>query len=58
MAGIDKLLQEIHRRSLWQVIGLYAAGSWVTLEVVATFLADGREGSLNRYIVLRVRGGS
>jgi hypothetical protein len=29
-----KLIYEIHRRSLWQVLGLYAAGSWVVLQVV------------------------
>ena len=23
-----------HQRSLWQVVGLYAAGSWVVLQVV------------------------
>lgn len=30
-----KLILELHRRSLWQVLGIYAAGSWVALEVVA-----------------------
>jgi tetratricopeptide (TPR) repeat protein len=29
-----RLIYEIHRRSLWQVLGLYAAGSWVVLQVV------------------------
>jgi tetratricopeptide (TPR) repeat protein len=29
-----KLIHEIHRRSLWQVLGLYAAGSWIVLQVV------------------------
>ncbi len=31
-----KLIHEIHRRSLWQVLGLYLAGSWVALQVVET----------------------
>lgn len=31
---MKKLLQEIHRRSLWQVLGVYLAGSWVALQVV------------------------
>jgi tetratricopeptide (TPR) repeat protein len=31
---MKKLLNEIHRRSLWQVLGLYAAGSWIVLQVV------------------------
>jgi len=29
-----KLLQEIHDRSVWQVLGIYLAGSWVVLQVV------------------------
>ena len=28
------LIHEIHRRSLWQVLGIYLAGSWVALQVV------------------------
>ncbi len=32
---MKKLIREMHRRSLWQVLGIYAAGSWVALEVVA-----------------------
>jgi eukaryotic-like serine/threonine-protein kinase len=31
---MKKLLQEIHDRSLWQVLGIYLAGSWVVLQVV------------------------
>ncbi|MEK6253674.1 MAG: hypothetical protein N2B05_03155, partial [Gemmatimonadales bacterium] len=31
---MKKLIHEIHRRSLWQVLGLYAAGSWIVLQVV------------------------
>ena len=31
---MKKLIHEIHRRSLWQVLGLYLAGSWVVLQVV------------------------
>ncbi len=38
MSPVKRLLDQIHRRSLWQVLGLYLAGSWVTLEVVATFV--------------------
>jgi hypothetical protein len=29
-------LQEIHDRSLWQVLGIYLAGSWLVLQVVDT----------------------
>jgi tetratricopeptide (TPR) repeat protein len=31
---MKNLVHEIHRRSLWQVLGLYLAGSWVALQVV------------------------
>lgn len=34
MPSLKKLIHEIHRRSLWQVLGIYLAGSWVALEVV------------------------
>lgn len=30
---MTKILAEIHRRSLWQVLGIYLAGSWVALQV-------------------------
>ncbi len=33
---MKKLIHEIHRRSLWQVLGIYLAGSWVALQVVET----------------------
>lgn len=32
---MKKLIREIHRRSLWQVLGIYLAASWVALEVTA-----------------------
>ncbi len=31
---MKNLVHEIHRRSLWQVLGIYLAGSWVALQVV------------------------
>jgi TolB-like protein/Tfp pilus assembly protein PilF len=31
---MNKLIQEIHRRSLWQVLGIYAVGAWVALQIV------------------------
>lgn len=31
---MKRLVREVHRRSLWQVLGLYLAGSWVSLQVV------------------------
>ena len=36
---MKKLIHEAHRRSLWQVLGIYLAGSWIALQVVAQ-LAD------------------
>ncbi len=39
MERMKDLIHEIHRRSLWQVLGIYLAGSWLALQVVET-LAD------------------
>jgi TolB-like protein len=36
MNPLKKLLHEIHGRSLWQVLGVYLAGSWGALQVVET----------------------
>ncbi|MCG6956143.1 MAG: tetratricopeptide repeat protein [Gemmatimonadetes bacterium] len=33
MYFLRKLLREIHRRSIWQVLGIYLAGSWAVLQV-------------------------
>lgn len=35
-AALKSILQEIHDRSLWQVLGIYLAGSWLALQVVDT----------------------
>ncbi len=34
MSSLKRLIHEIHRRSLWQVLGFYLAVSWVVLQVV------------------------
>jgi len=34
MRRLRNLITEIHRRSLWQVLAVYLAGSWVALQVV------------------------
>ena len=34
MSRLKQLIQEIHRRSLWQVLAIYAVASWVIYEVV------------------------
>ncbi len=31
---MKNFIHEIHRRSLWQVLGIYLAGSWIALQVV------------------------
>jgi tetratricopeptide (TPR) repeat protein len=31
---MKNLIQEIHRRSLWQVLGIYLAVSWIVLQVI------------------------
>ncbi len=31
---MKKLIQEAHRRSLWQVLGIYLMGAWVVLQVI------------------------
>ena len=36
MSRLKKLIREIHRRSLWQVLGVYVVGSWLVLQVVDT----------------------
>ena len=33
---MKSVLQEIHDRSLWQVLGIYLGGSWIVLQVVDT----------------------
>ena len=35
---LKRLISEIHRRSLWQVLGIYLAGSWGVLQVVDTLV--------------------
>jgi TolB-like protein len=40
MTRIRRIIAEIHRRSIWQVLGIYLVGSWVAYEVVLN-LADG-----------------
>ncbi len=36
MSRLKQLIQEVHRRSLWQVLGIYVAVSWVVFQVVQT----------------------
>ena len=36
MSGLKQLIQEIHGRSLWQVVGIYLVASWVVFQVIQT----------------------
>ena len=36
MSRLKQLIHEIHRRSLWQVLGIYVLGSWLALQAVDT----------------------
>jgi serine/threonine-protein kinase len=36
MTGLKRLIQEIHRRSLWQVMGIYVVGAWIAFQVTQT----------------------
>ena len=36
MARLRQLIREIHRRSLWQVLGIYVIGGWIALQIVDT----------------------
>jgi TolB-like protein/Flp pilus assembly protein TadD len=40
MPRFKQLIAEIHRRSLWQVLGIYLAGSWVVLQAADTLTAS------------------
>jgi TolB-like protein len=35
---IKRLIREVHRRSLWQIISIYGAVSWISLQVVQTIV--------------------
>ncbi len=34
MSGLKKLVLEVHRRSLWQVLAIYGAASWIVYEAI------------------------
>lgn len=44
MSRLKQLISEIHRRSLWRVLGIYLGSSWLVFEVVQT-LTEGVWGS-------------
>ncbi|TVR50556.1 MAG: hypothetical protein EA421_16980, partial [Gemmatimonadales bacterium] len=38
MSSFRRLVSEIHRRSIWQVLGIYLGGSWVAYQVVLSLV--------------------
>lgn len=38
MSHLKRLINEIHRRSVWQVVGIYLLGGWIALQVVETLV--------------------
>ena len=39
MSRLRGLIQEIHRRSLWQVLGIYLVGAWVALQGIEALVS-------------------
>ena len=39
MSRLKRLIQEIHRRSLWQVLGIYLGGAWITLQGIEALVS-------------------
>jgi eukaryotic-like serine/threonine-protein kinase len=39
MHRIRRLVHEVHRRSLWQVLGLYLVGAWIAYQVILALVA-------------------
>ncbi len=39
MSRLKRLIQDIHRRSLWQVLGIYLAGAWVALQGIEALVS-------------------
>lgn len=40
MSHLKKLIHEAHRRSLWQVLGIYLAVSWIALQIVDVLVSN------------------
>ena len=39
MSRLKRLIHEIHRRSLWQVLGIYLGGAWVALQGIEALVS-------------------
>ena len=52
MSRLKRLIQEIHRRSLWQVLGIYLVGAWVAFQGIEA----SPRGSISLiYLALQIR---
>jgi len=38
LSHLKRLIHEIHRKSIWQVVGIYLLGGWIALQVVETLV--------------------
>jgi hypothetical protein len=39
VSRLKRLIQEIHRRSLWQVLGIYLVGAWIAFQGVEALVS-------------------
>jgi hypothetical protein len=39
VSRLKRLIQEIHRRSLWQVLGIYLVGAWVAFQGIEALVS-------------------
>jgi TolB-like protein/Tfp pilus assembly protein PilF len=39
VSRLKRLIQEVHRRSLWQVLGIYLGGAWVALQGIEALVS-------------------
>jgi hypothetical protein len=39
VSRLKRLIQEIHRRSLWQLLGIYLGGAWVALQGIEALVS-------------------
>jgi hypothetical protein len=58
VSRLRRLIQEIHRRSIWQVLGIYLVGAWVALQGVEVLVSGlGLPGWVSGFaVVLPIAG--
>ncbi len=40
MSRFKRLIADVHRRSLWQVLSIYVVGAWIGMELVLALAQD------------------